>query len=67
MQKGPLSNAYEFKSLKYKLAYHAFNLLDALSEEETKALAKEFGATESELFNAIEELYTENADPDVEN
>lgn len=64
---GPLSNAYAFRSLHYKLAYHAINeLAKELENDNSKAeaIAREFGVKVKELLIANEELYTDNADPD---
>lgn len=64
---GPLGSAYAFRSLHYNLAYHAFNELAASLESDNRqaeGLANEFGVTVDDLLKALEELYTNNADPD---
>lgn len=64
---GPLGNAYTFRSLHYTLAYYSFIVLESALEsgsESAEELAKEFGVTVDDLHRALEELYTDNADPD---
>lgn len=58
-----ISVVYPEGSLKQKLATFSFNQLSMYFDanpELASNLAEEFGVTESELYHALEELYTEN-------
>lgn len=66
-KRGPLADAYAYKSLHYQLAYIAFNDLSFNLEQNPNhvtSLARELDVSEGELLEALEELYTNNADPD---
>ncbi|MFS0558580.1 hypothetical protein [Brevibacillus sp. 179-C9.3 HS] len=65
-----LGQAYKLDSAEYKIAYYAFNVLwdslEKMTDKERQNLAASMGISEEELMLIAEELFTNNANPDVD-